>query len=176
MKTRNIPANSVELKDPKSDAVAYLYDYNGRPAVTVFVGRRTKPERRMVFNDTARRDEVINQDFKLRQSNMEYAASRSGPHTLSVGDIMVSTWGHEQTNVDFYQVVKTTDKSVYVREIKADKTFTSDMTGKAVAIKDSFKSDEINRFKCGQDNRIKLSSYAHARQWDGSPVSWSSYA
>lgn len=36
---------------------------------------------------------------------------------FQVGDVLYSSWGYEQTNINFYQVVKATDKTVWVREI-----------------------------------------------------------
>ncbi len=39
--------------------------------------------------------------------------------TISVGDIFVSSWGYEQTNVTFYQVLSVHGKkTVTVREIR----------------------------------------------------------
>jgi hypothetical protein len=38
-------------------------------------------------------------------------------HPVAVGDIFRMSWGYDQTNVDYFQVVKTTPKGVYVREI-----------------------------------------------------------
>lgn len=40
-------------------------------------------------------------------------------HTLKVGDILRSTWGCEQSNVDFYEVIKLTGKqSVTLEKLK----------------------------------------------------------
>lgn len=40
--------------------------------------------------------------------------------TPKVGDILDSSWGYDQTNIDFYQVVKTTEHSVWLRSIGAE--------------------------------------------------------
>ena len=39
--------------------------------------------------------------------------------TLKVGDVMYSSWGYDQTNVDFYKVVRATAKSVWLISIGA---------------------------------------------------------
>ncbi|MCO4921779.1 hypothetical protein M1V64_25450 [Escherichia coli] len=40
--------------------------------------------------------------------------------TVSVGDVFVSSWGYEQTNVNFYQVISVHGKkTVTVQEIRA---------------------------------------------------------
>jgi len=40
--------------------------------------------------------------------------------TVAVGDIFEMSWGYDQTNVDYFQVVRLTPKGVYVREIGAE--------------------------------------------------------
>lgn len=61
---------------------------------------------------------------------------------VKVGDVFVATWGYEQTNADFFQVVKVngSGKSVVVRHIRhrvADPRSQS-MTSTAVPIKGEF--------------------------------------
>lgn len=47
---------------------------------------------------------------------------------VSVGDVFASSWGYEQTNVSFYQVVSVHGKkTVMVREIRGVANFTYDM-------------------------------------------------
>lgn len=38
-------------------------------------------------------------------------------YRVKVGDVFVESWGYDQTNVDFYQVIKTMPKSVAIRAI-----------------------------------------------------------
>ena len=38
-------------------------------------------------------------------------------HTWKVGDIGVNSWGYDQTNIDYYQVTKTTKSSIWIRPI-----------------------------------------------------------
>ena len=40
-------------------------------------------------------------------------------HTVEVGDIFGASWGYDQTNVDFYKVVRVSAKSVWVVRIGA---------------------------------------------------------
>ena len=50
--------------------------------------------------------------------------------TVSVGDVFVSSWGYEQTNVTFYQVLSVHGKkTVTVREIRANSEYTDSMVG-----------------------------------------------
>jgi hypothetical protein len=39
---------------------------------------------------------------------------------IEVGTIFVSSWGYDQTNIDFYKVVKMTDKTVWLQEVEKE--------------------------------------------------------
>lgn len=41
-------------------------------------------------------------------------------HTLTVGQILESMWGYDQTNVDFYEVIKVTHATVVVRKLRTE--------------------------------------------------------
>ena len=40
---------------------------------------------------------------------------------MEIGTILVNRWGYEQTNVDFFQVIKVTEKTVVIRQIAKEK-------------------------------------------------------
>jgi hypothetical protein len=104
---------------------------------------------------------------------------------LKVGDILVSSWGWEQTNVDFYQIISVKGLSVTFRPInsnlKVDDNFQS-MSGRVTAKKDSFvaNSEPITKrvmtYNGGQSVYLNLNSYSHANLWDGQSKYCSWYA
>ena len=102
---------------------------------------------------------------------------------IETGNIIVTSWGHEQTNVDFYQVVKRTPKQVTLRKIA--KTESSDgaltMTGKVMPVKDKFVEEYTFRRKViaehdGIPSGVMIHDYAWGRVWDGTPQGVSHYA
>lgn len=97
-----------------------------------------------------------------------------------IGDIFVATWGYDQTNADFFQVVGTTAKGVKVRHIKSKENVDGQsMTGTAVPIKNAFdgavKTRKIYMFY-DQEHFNAGESYGSAEPWDGNPVHISTYA
>jgi hypothetical protein len=96
-------------------------------------------------------------------------------------EIWASSWGYEQTNVDFYQVLKI--KGDWITLQKIGKNETSDgalsMTGRVVPAKPPLPVGDPFRRKifhsCGEPC-AKISSYAFARPWDGKPERVSHYA
>jgi hypothetical protein len=101
-------------------------------------------------------------------------------HNIKPGDIFYNSWGYEQTNIDFYQVVKTTAKTITLRQVKG-RTHDYDtyhMTGSKVAVKDAFCSDKLLRKKPYLLDgvwRINF-EYGAGSKWDGTPMSFSCYA
>lgn len=91
-------------------------------------------------------------------------------HNIKPGDIFAASWGYDQTNVDFYQVIKTTAASVTVKAIESKKIYSSDMVGTAQPLKDKFINDETIRralYQFGTDAPyIKIASYEYARLVD----------
>ena len=113
---------------------------------------------------------------------------------MKVGSILECSWGYEQTNVDFYQVIKRTPKFVTVRQLKTVKCSDGPqtMTGTIVPVPGAFEDDskpmrrkvferERNRMVDGElrewsTEAISPEYYSFADIWDGRPVRWSSYA
>ncbi len=50
---------------------------------------------------------------------MKNFANKSNPHGIKVGQIFSMSWGYDQTNVNYFQVTRTSDSGVWVREIGA---------------------------------------------------------
>jgi hypothetical protein len=98
-------------------------------------------------------------------------AEEVNPEPLKVGDILVSSWGYDQTNVDFYQVVAVSPKGgVTIREI--GKEFAGETGGpseKVVAVPNSFTGPPMKKRPTPYGS-VKISSYARAFKWDGKPA------
>ena len=95
---------------------------------------------------------------------------------LSVGDILSSSWGYDQTNVNFYEVVRATTKTVWLRErgkAISSGNGLSPMAGYAT-LADGFVSDKLIQCRPSQSGYCRVHSSAVASLWDGKPeyVSW----
>ncbi|EKZ0145401.1 hypothetical protein ACJX4K_000977 [Enterococcus faecalis] len=104
-----------------------------------------------------------------------------------VGDIFYSSWGYEQTNVTFWQIVKLTEKTAWFRPVKKQtvKTYTS-MSGETIPVPNEFIEYPLARTKDSiVRKRINSALYPNElygnRSWDtfyrynGQPVYESSY-
>lgn len=100
--TRFIPANAETREFPAAAVVAYCYQSDRGPAFVAYKGRQSKPARFYAFPSEEHRDANL-ADFVKQQTEAEdwKRARRETGHGLTVGDIVYSCWGYEQTNVDF---------------------------------------------------------------------------
>ena len=97
---------------------------------------------------------------------------------VKVGDIFASSWGYDQTNVDFYQVLKRTPTTVAVAQINSKiVSGQGSPSEKVMPVVGSFD----HRGKKGRKKLkdwdgspyISRSSYESADLWDGKPQSQS---
>lgn len=72
-------------------------------------------------------------DEAVARSSEEFRRS------LRVGDILYSSWGWEQTNIDFYQVIAIRGSAVDLRQLDQRTTEDSYMCGTTVPLPDVFK-------------------------------------
>jgi hypothetical protein len=154
---------------------------DGTPYCRIFRGKATKPYAHYRFRDTEKRAAFILQEKAKEQARIDHKAKRKAErasfrHTLKVGDILYASWGYDQTNIDFYQVVAVREKSVLLREIGQDKTETGWLQGDCTPRKDDFVGEPVLK-RVTEGNTVKFASYKYAWPVEGrSRFHWTAYA
>lgn len=158
----------VKLDDPKRLSAIF---YTGKQSNhTWFYGFPRLDDMKAKINDTISRL-MSWQDAKAKRKD-----ARSKPHTIKLGDIFYTSWGYDQTNIDFYQTTKIiSDRTIEVRQIGSKIVDSSDISSnQVVAVKDSFLTPRGDGDKTGlpmvkrvSNNTIKITSYANGWLWDG---------
>lgn len=106
-------------------------------------------------------------------------AKKNVVNPYKVGDIFYSSWGYEQTNVEFYQVVEVKGKNIVVREVAQVRVETGFMSGTCEPIKDKFLSKETSTkrvsayINSGNQPQVYVKGL---HKYDGKPKYWSAYA
>lgn len=97
---------------------------------------------------------------------------------METGTILVNRWGYEQTNVDFYQVIKVTEKTVVIRQIAAEKVKEENLIGCVRPVKDNFIGEPMRRkiINAFGHTFVSLNSYSSASIWDNKDVVYTQYA
>lgn len=119
---RYIPAGSRPVSRDGVPAVVYVTDGPGRPTAIGYRGRQNRSAFYHSFRSIEQRDRCVEQFLDGVTAEVEARAARQAAvrefrHSLKPGDILLYSWGWEQTNVDFFEVTRTTEKAVWVRKI-----------------------------------------------------------
>lgn len=162
----------------------YLHEKNGHPCAQAFVGRAQKPTWHYRFASEDDRQRRINQQIeaiKLRENEKAKRREQRKSHTLQPGDILVSSWGYDQTNVDFYKVTRRVGKTmieyVSLPKLEAEDSYESHGMACRVlpAVDHNTECQTKHRARVSNDS-IKIHSSSFARKWDGKPQYCSWYA
>lgn len=154
-----------------------------KPALALFVGKSTKPSSNYYYSTAERREEEIN---RVVEREREYLAEKLAKleerkafkPTTKAGDIFVSCWGYEQTQVDFYlcqEVKGKTGTFVAIGSTTVEGSQGHDccdvVANPEVIIGKPFK--KLIQ-KSGNGERIALKSYEYCHTWSGRPMyrSW----
>jgi hypothetical protein len=149
-----------------SGAEAYTYTLNGRFIIAAFTARSKKPVFHYAFLDETGRTERM-QDFfsaqiRSEKRKIEARAERFNYEVkLKEGDILYTSWGWEQTNVDFYQVIRVIKKKIIVRKVAKDYTETQYMAGYSTPIYGFFVTGEIQVSTTGETSAKIEREYAN---------------
>ena len=159
-----------------------------RPCVMVWNPKATKPYANFSFKTAEQREQYIAEQIANHKGWLErkaqYKAERAGkPEDLDkvqVGDIFCNSWGYDQTNVDYYQVIAKSGKSVKIREIACESIPGSEgfMSDQVKPKKDAFlenaepiwkriafsNGEPYLSFKFGSGSKVKENG-GHYRSW-----------
>lgn len=107
------------------------------------------------------------------------ASDKAAFDAVKVGDVFYSSWGYDQTNVDFYKVVAKTKARIKVVKVskirdegesgcdhvRPDKTGEFGEVMTKIVRASTWRSD----FDPKADAYFHLNSYSNAHRWDGTP-------
>jgi hypothetical protein len=115
---KNKPAMTPE----GTDLAIWTWEENGVPYGIAFAGKSNKPLWNYRFRDDSQRQHRIDETVKSRRTvierkQKEMQERRDYQHPYKIGDIFDTSWGYDQTNVDFYEVVDIRGKMLLLREV-----------------------------------------------------------
>ena len=176
---RWIPSGSTAIERPDLPAVVYV---KGLTAIA-YGGKRNNHDWYHRFVTEKRMREHIADYFRNLEGHKEFMEERKRQragyrHDYQVGDILHGSWGYDQTNNVFVQVVRVvSEKSIAVRPIAHTLTqFTQAMAGYVMPIKDKFTGPEYVR-QVGSGGSINGEArYVSLSRWNGQPCYESWYA
>lgn len=175
-KSRWVPNGMVRyeptLGDYKNDLFEVYVSLENKSAI-FYKGKQSLPLFYCKFATIDAMKEKINKTIGSIMSwedrKAERKAERSKPHTLQVNDILYTSWGYEQTNIDFYQVTKRVGSTMVELRPIASRVERHDVSSEyVVPVMDAFTDTAMKKRVSGNDT-IAITSYATAWKWDGKP-------
>lgn len=109
-----------------------------KPVVTIWRGKQSKPyynyylqnidkaEARITHEKECAEKKNLN---KIKEAEERKSILKNYVCSFKVGDILSASWGYDQTNVDFYQVLSVKNKTVEIQEIGQNITGDGFMSG-----------------------------------------------
>ncbi len=174
--------NLTTLLIPDGKYILFTYDNaNGQPCAKVETIRGRKVWNYRFSTEEKRDKYAITQCEQLEKSEekrAEYLAARKQQQNesvaaLKVGDIFYTSWGYDQTNIDFFKIVKISGKRITVKELRQSTTATGFDCGDCVPeqffIKDA---KEIILGVC-KHGGFQIEGH-YAAIWDGKPKGYTS--
>lgn len=195
-KTRFIPRNSQEVTRPGLPGSVYVYTDTGSGylCAMAYKAKAVKPSWHYRFSQEENRQKMINRFFDELATHEGFKKAERDlratfRHGYKPGDILYSSWGYDQTNIDFYQVIATTEKTITFREVCQIRTSDGPltMTGSTRPDVNHFTKDSKEYTRSaktsgiGEKGLIKFAEHPGSMmrylwQWDGNPKGWSDYA
>jgi hypothetical protein len=193
---------ATKVVDKKSDAVAYVSEYlvsktgAKRYQATVFYGKQTKPVANYTYVSEERRNKAVAEYFEGRQKSMAFKVEQRTKRTswvpdYKVGELLRTSWGYDQTNVEYFEVVQVKGKYVWLREIAQKRSATGHDCGQTVPLPGQYLKPRFEGDKQGETIRrlaqqsgvricdVRSASRCTPKMVAGvpvySPVYWSSY-
>jgi len=155
-----IPEDYSEILRDDDNGVL-VFANRDKTCVMAFSGKSSKPDFYTRFKTVERAELYV---ASWHQSKINRAAEKQALRDtkklfvspLVLGQIVCSSWGYEQTNVNFYQVTKLVGKqTVEVREIGCVDHAIESMQGFKVPVPDSFKGEPMRR-RVAEHGRVKI--------------------
>lgn len=108
-------------------------------------------------------EEFIHKQAQQHKEKLAHADQQV--NIFTEGDLLVSRWGSEQTNIDFYQVIKATAKNIRFRKLKTEISFTDVLNGKCIPLPNQFVESSKELMRRVTDDYVFIESYAIARKF-----------
>jgi len=181
---RWFPKGSMPINHPEGLAVVYVSPFDsskGTWQAVAYRGTAGRPSFNNSYRSLESAQKLIGEWFEAVSADkkrvIERRADANKPHTLKVGDVITNSWGYDQTNVDCYQITRTSSNFVWLRPIATQLVpdeGVGPMSGRVVPIPNQFQDKPEKQHKAsGEYVSFK---YGSGSKWDGRSLYCSWYA
>ena len=142
--------------------------FSGKKAKYDFYAQFKTPElMQNHFHDWAKKH-FDREEYKKKQKAKKKAAIEEKAKAIKVGDIYYTSWGYEQTNVEFYKVVEIKGKKVTLIEVAEKIAETDGACDYVVPVPEAEIGEPFTRMV--GEYGFKIDKCAYATKWNGKPT------
>jgi len=159
----NIKKNSIVKNLQPVPESQYRHDAGMIPAGSV--GRVWRVNRKSGTCNVTFKDSKYNNTHVIPMNQLETVDNSSQNQVPKPGDIFYTSWGYEQTNIDFYQIISVKNKTATICKIGSDRKYTGPMCGECSPVKDKFVGEPFQKrivYSVNGSPSMKIASYAYA--------------
>jgi hypothetical protein len=181
---RYFPKNCIIKEYPNfNNAIIGIQNFNNKIFIIAYQGKKRQHD----FYYEIKENEIelciqkfINnikawQDVKKERKVKYKSEAINFKNSLKIGTILYSSWGYDQTNIDFYQVITINGFKVTIKEIHKSKEYDNyGMSGKCKPLPNNFINDKI--ITCIIRNDYLRIGHQSASLWEGRELYFSEYA
>jgi hypothetical protein len=125
-----------------------------------------------------RQDEIAEE--KAKKKAEQKAMNAKAEKTFVEGTILYTSWGYDQTNIEFFKIISRKGSTVELRELRSEIIQSKGFMTNEVTASDEFYGDKVLRKRVqvynGKEQYVKIHSSAYAYLWDGKPRIETNYA
>jgi len=194
-----IPENYTLLAQSLELGFAAYGANEPRPVALIFSGKSNKPRAHYRFATIEKRDAYISEQLsQLEKSAADKLERRekikqlSAAHDVKPGEIFRCSWGYDQTNIDYYQVLSVSGQMAKISQICeiSEDSRECFMQGESVPAPNQFigkvLNKKIQRYSEDSEPYFKINSFSSARRMKPAaviegkaifePSHWTAYA
>jgi hypothetical protein len=139
-----------------------------------FGGKRSKPDWHYRFKDMARLQAQIASTLDGFMQHDERKAERkakaAAPHDVKIGDIFRSSWGYDQTNIDYYECTQVIGAMIEIRAIAQLIEETDHMQGKCTPSKGHYIGEPMRKKVNNYNGEPSVKIYSFASAYRVKPI------
>jgi|TARA_R110002074_G_scaffold364284_2_gene537717 hypothetical protein len=174
-----IPEGAEEVNLDGANCVVYTY-LGGKdaPCAMSFYGKKSKATDRYRFATVEKRDTWVAdtlanakawEDKKAEDKAKRAADKKEAMANAVVGDIYYCSWGYDQTNIDFYEIVAKKGVNIEIRKVSKILDRSERGADYVCAKKGSYIGEEVIKKRFNGSGNITMNSYSSAYPWSGTP-------
>lgn len=179
----NRRATTIQHETFPDGSDARVYEEFGRFFLVAFAGKSGKPSLNYSYRTEAEACHRAAQFIEGRAQHALRVKDRARARveyktTLQPGTILRNSWGYDQTNIDYYQIiaVSPSGKSVTIRKIAARAVADGFMQGTCWPIADDFIGAPMVK-RIGEGDAVKIHDWGSwAHPWTPKLDRWTNYA